>query len=84
MRLCANAFNHTIKFCIIRIFHLPRGYHVDPRVDLKQKAPQDRAYLCHQLLLLTLFQPTTSNSRTGKLSKMELLVLEYQSSQRYK
>ena len=42
MRLCVNAFNRTIKFRIIRIFHLPRGYHVNPHVDLRQKAPQDR------------------------------------------
>ena len=42
MRLCAHAFNRTIKFRIIRIFHLPRGHYVDPRVDLRQKAPQDR------------------------------------------
>ena len=56
MQLRANAFNRTIKFHIIRIFHLPRGHHV----SISSKRPRKiEAYLCHQLLLLTLFQPTT-------------------------
>ena len=42
VQLCVNAFNCTIKFRIIRNFDLTHGCHVNPHVNFRQKAPQDR------------------------------------------